>query len=524
LLAAVAAMPESELLAALDKLAATELVFRRGAPPDARYTFKHALVQDAAHQSLLRSRSRQLHARIAEVLEARFPNIVESEPELLAHHYTYAQMIDQAIAYWDRAGQRAIQRSANIEAIDHLMRGLKLVESLPDTPERARRELGLQVTLGPALMAAKGQGAPETGRSYARACELSEQLGDTTQHFRALWGSWRYHFVRSEHQTAYPLAEQCLRLAEHADEVAYVLEACFALGGSSVWMADFAVGRAHLERAIPLYDIERHRSLSFSYGQDPGASNLSYLSWTLWHLGYPEQALARGRTALALAETLAHPHTLAQVSNYLALTHFFCRDWPATARQAEATIAVSREHGFPQTLGLAAILQGRAAAESGRIEDSIRQIEEGIVAHEATGIGLGRPFKVAALAEAHVRANQIEEGLRVLADGLAYAGETDEGFYEPELHRLTGVLLLQSDRCDAATEAETSFRRALAVARAQDARSLELRAATSLTRLWAEHGERRKAHDLLAPVHAWFTEGFDTADLKDAKALLDQLA
>jgi predicted ATPase/class 3 adenylate cyclase len=523
LLAAVAARPEAELLIALDKLAAAELVFRRGVPPEARYTFKHALVQDAAHQSLLRSKSRQLHARIAQVLEAGFPEIVESEPELLAYHYTRAQLIEQAIDYGERAGRRAIHRSANIEAIDHLSRGLKLLETLPDTPQRARRELELQVTLGPALMAAKGHGAPETGRSYARACELSERLGDTSQHFRALWGSWRYHFVRSEHRTALALAEQCLQRAEQVGEVAMILEACFALGGSSVWMADFALGRAHLERAVPLYDIDQHRSLSFLYGQDPGASNLGYLSWALWHLGYPEQAVARGRSALALAEALAHPHTLAQVSNYLALTHFFCRDWPATLQQAEATIAISREHGFPQTLGLAAILRGRATAESERIEDSIVQIEEGIVAHEATGIGLGRPFKLAALAEAHVRANQIEEGLGALADGLAYAGATSERFYEPELHRLTGALLLQTDCCDAATEAEARFRRALDLARSQNAKSLELRAATSLARLWAEGGERERASNLLTPAYAWFSEGFDTADLNEARALLHQL-
>jgi class 3 adenylate cyclase/predicted ATPase len=524
LLAAVAAKPEAELVAALDKLAAAELVFRRGVPPEARYTFKHALVQDAAHQSLLRSRSRELHARIAEVLEARFPTIVESEPELLAHHYSHAHRLEPAIDYWERAGERAVQRSANIEAIDHLNRGLKLLEALPDTPQRARRELELQVTLGPALMAAKGHGATETGRSYARACALSEQLGDTSQHFRALWGSWRYHFVRSEHRTAHPLAEQCLRLAEQVDDVGMTLEACFALGGSAVWMADFASGRAHLERAVPLYDIEQHRSLSFSYGQDPGASNLSYLSWALWHLGYPSQAVERGRAALALAESLAHPHTLAQVSNYLALTHFFCRDWPAAARQADATIAVSREHGFPQTLGLATILKGRAGAEGEQIEASIVQIEEGIAAHEATGIGLGRPYKLAALAEAHLKANQIEEGLAVLADGLAYASDTGEGFYEPELHRLTGTLLLQSDRDDAATEAEGRFRRALDLARGQGARSLELRAATSLAGLWAEQGERRRAHDMLASALGWFSEGFEMPDLKDAAALLDQLA
>ncbi|MDH3772294.1 MAG: hypothetical protein OET79_15070, partial [Nitrospirota bacterium] len=348
LLEAVAGKAETELRAGLDKLAATEIVFRRGTPPDARYTFKHALVQDAAYQSILRSKRQQLHARIAETLEERFPETVAAEPELLAHHYTGARQVEAAVGYWQKAGERAIRRSANVEAIEQLKRGLALLETLPDTPVRARQELPLQITLGPALMAVRGQGAPETGQSYARALELGPQAGDTHQHFRALWGSWRYHFVRSDHPTARNLGEQCVGLAETARDDALMLEACFALGGSLVFMGDFAAARGPIERAIPLYDIDQHGSLRFEYGQDPGASSLSYLGWTMWYLGFPERALERGHKALALAETLDHPLTRALVLSYLAMTQVLCRDWAGVRSCAEATIALSQEHGFPQ--------------------------------------------------------------------------------------------------------------------------------------------------------------------------------
>jgi predicted ATPase len=521
LLDAVAGKAEPELLAGLAKLTAAEIVFRRSTPLGARYTFKHALVQDAAYQSILKSKRRQLHARIAEMLEKRFPETAEAEPELLAHHYTGARLAERAVEYWQKAGERAIRRSANLEAITHLKKGLELLETLPDTAARARQELPLQITLGPALMAVRGQGAPETGRSYARALELGPQVGDALQHFRALWGSWRYHFVRADHTAGRRLAEQCVGLAEGARDDAIMLEACFALGGSLVFIGDFAAARGHIQRAHSLYNGEKHHSLRFEYGQDPGASSLSYLGWTMWYLGYPERAIESSRNALSLAETLGHPFTLAQVLMYLAMTHVFCRDWPAARSYAEATMTLSKEQGFPQTLALAALMRGRALAEGELLEDGISQIEEGIAARKAIGVAVGRLFELTLLAEAYGIASRNEEGLGVLAEALDFADRTGEGFYLPEIYRLKGQLLLHES---AAEEAASCFGQGLESARRQQAKSLELRAATSLARLWAHQGQRTQAHDLLAPVYGWFTEGFDTADLKDAKALLDELA
>ena len=435
LLAAVTERPEAELTTALQRLAGAELIFRRGIPPEARYTFKHALVQDAAYQSLLKARRQRLHARIAERLEERFPETAEAEPELLAHHYTRAGLAEPAVAYWQTAGERAVRRSANVEAIEQLGRGLELLETLPDTPERARRELSLQVTLGPALMAVTGQGTAETGRSYARARELAQQVGDTRQHFQALWGYWRYRFIGAELRRARDLAEQCLALAEQAAEVEFILEGCFALGGTFVVPGRPRRGARSLGTGSPAHDLEQHRPLSFRYGQDPGASIASYLGHTLWPLGHPERALESGQTALALAEELAHPHTLAQVSNYLAMTHGFRREWAAARRQAEVTIEISREQGFPQTLGLARVFRGSCAGGArrchrGRVGDRGGTGPAPVHRRQAgpafRGVSAGRRSR-------HGESN--EEGLGVLADALDHAGESGESFHLPETLR-----------------------------------------------------------------------------------------
>jgi tetratricopeptide (TPR) repeat protein len=254
------------------------------------------------------------------------------------------------VAYWQRAGQRTVERSAHAEALAHLTKGLELLKILPDTRERDQRELSLQLTMGPALMAAKGQAAPEARQAYTRARELGQRLDDTRQHFQALWGSWRSHFVESEHIMARELDEQCLRLAEKSQDVAFMIEARFALGGTLVFMGEFAAARRHLDLAIPIYNIETHRSLAFHYGHDPGTSNLSYLSWTEWYLGFPERALQRGHQALALAEALGHPLTLAFVLMWLVISHVLCREWSAARARAEAAIQLSKERGFPQTL------------------------------------------------------------------------------------------------------------------------------------------------------------------------------
>ena len=521
LLGAVAGKAEPELSAGLDKLASAEIIFRRGIPPDARYSFKHALVRDAAYQSLLKSRRQELHARIARVFEQRFAEIAEAEPELLARHYSDAQEIDQAITYWRLAGERALRRSANREAIEHLSRGLELVETLPDTTERAGKELAMQITLGPALMAVRGQGAPEVGQSYARALELGPRAGDPRQHFRALWGSWRYHFVRSDHPRARELGVQCLRVAEQERDDAMMLEACFALGGSLVFMGDFAAARTNIERAIPLYDRDEHASLRFEYGQDPGASTQAYRGWALWYLGFAEQAFASATDAVALADSLDHPFTRAQVTMYHAVTRALGRDWPSARASADSTIALSKEFGFPQTLWFCSSIRARAVIDEGEVDDGLTALEEAISERKAIGVAAARMFELALLAEAYGMAGRVDEGLRALAEAEAFADQTSEGFHLPEVHRVRGALL---ERRGDRQEAATCFVRAMDVARHQQAKVLELRAAASLARLRAESGERQQAYDLLAPAYIWFTEGLDTADLIEAKMLLEHLA
>ncbi|HEY5870199.1 MAG TPA: hypothetical protein VI542_32295, partial [Candidatus Tectomicrobia bacterium] len=522
LLRTVAPVDEATLQHGLAQLVEAELLYQRGRPPQATYLFKHALVQDVAYQSLLRSTRQRYHQHIAQVLEAQFPDTVATQPELLAQHYTEASLAEQAMFYWQRAGERALRRSANVEAINHLFKGMELLKTLPDTRERDQRELPLQLTLGPALMAAKGQAAPEARQAYTRARELGQRLDDTRQYFQALWGSWRSHLVESEHLMARELGEQCLRLAEKSQDVAFMIEARFALGGTLMFMGEFTAARRHLDLAIPIYDIETHRSLAFHYGHDPGAANLSYLSWTEWYLGFPERALQRGHQALALAEALGHPLTLAFVLMWLALSHVLCREWSAARSRAEAAIQISKERGFPQTLWYCLSIYARTFIEEGCLEQNLPQIQETVTARKAMGVRLAGLFEIALLAEAYGVANRIEDGLHVLTEAIDFAQRTGEGFHLPELHRLKGELLLQqsSDNC---TAAETCFHQALDIARHQQAKSLELRAAMSLARPWLRQGKRAEADALLAPIYGWFTEGFDTVDLREAKMLLEEL-
>ncbi len=524
LLAMVAPLAGDHLVEALTQLVNSELLFRRGAPPKATYSFKHALIQEAAYQSLLRSKRQQLHARIAEALEEHFPDTAVVQPELLAQHYTEAGLVDPAIGYWEKAGQRALKSSANAEAVRHLGRGLELVRRLPEGAERGLQELRLQITLGPALMAVKGQSAAEVGELYSGALGLGERVGDAAQLFRVLWGSWRYHFIRAEHARALQLAERCLDLAEKEQDVALLLEARFALGGSSLWSGDYVSAEAHLERALPMYDMHAHRSLAFLFGQDPGASNLAYSGLTLWFLGYPDRALQRSREALALTEQLGHLATSAAGLTYLALVHALRRDWPAARECAASAIALSKEQGFPQHLALGTIVHGRAIAARGEPEQGVAEIRRGIETRRSIGAEINRLFDLALLAEAQAQASDFEPALDTLAEGVALAGTTGEGFYQSELYRLQGEFLLAHDDRRAAADAEACYIQALDTARRRGARSLELRAAASIARLWAAQGKRRTAYGLLAPVYGWFTEGFDTADLKDAKALLDELA
>jgi predicted ATPase len=523
ILRAVAPLDEATLQHALTRLVDAELLYQRAMPPQGTYVFKHALIQETAYQSLLRSTRQQYHQRIAQVMEARFPEIAATQPKLVAYHYTEGGLSAHAIPYWQQAGERAIQRSAHVEAIGHLTTGLEVLKTLADTRERLEQELRLQTTLGPALMATKGTGAPEVERTYARARELCQQTGETPQLFPVLYGLWLFYLVRAQLETAWELGEQLLNLAQDTQDAILLLQAHRALGTSLFYLGELTPARVHLEQGMTLYNPQQHRSLAFRFGQDPGVVCRGFAAWALGVVGYPDQALQRSYDTRALAEDLAHPFTLAYALDFTARIHQLRREGHQTRYWAEALLKLSREQGFTQRLATGAILLGWALAAQGQRAEGITQVRHGLDAFRATGAELARPYYLALLAEASGRVGQAGEGLPLLAEALALVHKNGERWWEAELHRLKGELLLILSP-ENQVDAEACFRQALDIARRQQAKSLELRAAMSLGRLWQRQDKRDEARELLTEIYGWFTEGFDTADLQEAKALLEELA
>jgi TOMM system kinase/cyclase fusion protein len=523
LLQAVAQLDEMRLQHGLGRLVEAEIVYQRGVLPQATYTFKHALIQDAAYESLLKSTRQQYHQRIAQVLEAQFPETAENQPELLAHHYTEAGLLTQAVVYWQQAAQRAIERSAYVEAISHLRTGLQWLQTLPETPERTRREVNMYIALGASLLATKGYAAPEVEQTYRDARQLCEYLEDPYQLFAVLRGLHGYYHVRAEFQMAHALGEQLLTLAQQVQDAAMLSAAHRALGSTLHLRGEVAAAHTHYAQGMTLYDPQQHRAYAFLYGEDAGVVCGSHDAWALWHLGYPDQGLTRSQEAMTLAQQVAHPFSLSFVLSFVATLHQFRREGRATQECAEAAIRLATEQGFAFWVAFDAILHGWALAHQGQVQEGIEQLHQGMMARRATGAELGRPYFLSLLAEAYRATGQPDAGLTVLAEALTLVDTTGERWCEPELYRLKGALLLQQNS-DHQAEAETCFHHAIAIAQNQQAKSLELRATTSLARLWQQQGKRQEAHDLLAPVYNWFTEGLDTADLKEAKALLDALA
>jgi predicted ATPase len=531
LLRTLTTMDEATLQHGLTQLVDAELLYQRGRPPRARYLFKHALIQDAAYASLLKSTRQQYHQQMAQLLETRFPETVTTVPELLAHHYTAAGCHAQAVGYWQRAGTQAIQRSANVEAIAHAQCGLALLPMLPDTPQRTQHELDLLTTLGPALMSTKGYADPEVGQAYTHARELCQQVGETPEHFLVLYNLWVFYIIRAEHQTTLVLGEQCFQLVQRVQDETLLLMAHFMLGASRFCLGSPALACTHLEHMIALYDPAQHHVLAYRYGGfDPGIVGLIYYAWTLWLRGYPAQARAHSARALSLAQQLAHPFTLARTLYYDAL---FCQlhcDVQAVRDQAEAAITVATAQRFALVQALGPIMRGWAISVQEHSTEALVEIRQGLDMYRSTGAEYQRPHLLTLLAEASGLLGQPEGGLAALEEALTLVEQTGERYYEAELHRQRGELLLlreakshptqsSTDQC----EAETCFQHALDVARQQQAKSLELRAAMSLSRLWQRQGKRAEAHALLADIYNWFTEGFDTADLQEAKTLLVEL-
>jgi class 3 adenylate cyclase/predicted ATPase len=523
LLQAVSQLDESTLQRELGRLVEAEIVYQRGLPPQSTYVFKHALIQDAAYQSLLKITRQQYHQRIVHVLESQFPEATETQPELVAHHCMEAGLTNQSVTYWYKASQRAIQRSAHVEAISHLRQGLALLATLPETPQRLQHEVDLLIALGASLRATQGTGALEVGETYTRARQLCQHLQAPQQHFPVLRGLWNYYSVHAEHQTAYALGEQLLTLAQQVRDVSMLCAAHRALGSTLLFLGVVADAQTHLAQGIALYDPQQYRASVFRYGEDAGVVCHSFAAWALWSLGYPDQGLAQSHEAVILAQHIVYPYSLGYALSHAAWFHQFRREVRAAQEYAESAISLATEQGFPFWRVHGAVLRGWALVQQGQAKEGIEQLNEGLRAYRATGAETARPNYLALLAEAYGIQGESEEGLALLTEALTLVDTTGAQWYAPELYRLKGELLLQQNS-DNHTEATSCFQHAISIAQNQSAKSWELRASTSLARLWQQQGKRQEAHDLLAPVYGWFSEGFDTADLQEARALLNELA
>lgn len=522
LLAAVIGGDEQELAEALRRLMAAGLIFRRASSLQPTYTFKHALVRDTAYQSLLRDRRRQLHARTARALERCFPLMVEAEPEVLARHWAEAGEVARSVVYHLKAGERALGRSATAEALAQLTAGLEALASLPDGLERRRRELDLRIALGSALCAAKGQGSPETARAYARARELCNELGEERRLVPVLLGLWVSHNARDELAAARAAAAQLLELAEQKRDGAAAILGHRALGATLFQLGEFAAARTYLEQLLAApYDATSSRSLVF-LPYHPRVSGRAWLALTLAVLGYPDQALGQSDQALAEAGQLRHHNTTALVLCLRCSLAQFLRDRQAVAAHVGTLLALAAEQGFAYWMAIGLLFQGWAQAETGELAAGIAGMRRGLAACEATGAQAYAPYNLALLADACRRAGDPLQGRGLLDEAMARLTRTGARYGEAELLRIDGELRLALPRPDR-DGAETSFRAALEIAQHQEARTVELRAAVSLARLWADRGQQEQARELLACLYGWFTEGHHIRDLVEAKSLLEAL-
>jgi predicted ATPase len=524
-LQSLVAMEEVTLQQQLTRLVEAEILYQRGLPPLASYRFKHALIQETAYQSLLRSTRQAYHQRIAQAITEHFPETAETEPELLAHHYTEAGHHAQAIPYWQRAGERALARSANLEAISHLTRGLEVLTTLPDTPERISQELHLQMSLGSVLFSTKGFAAPEVEHAYSRARELCQQVGDTSALFPVLRGLSVWYMNRAQLQPARELAEERLYLAQRQQDPTLILMARATLGTILYHAGEFASALVHIEQSLALpAEGEREYPVGLQYN---AVGCLSHVAWALWFLGYADQSRARSQEALELALQLGMPFRLANVFYWATQLHQYRRDSSRTRELAEATLALSTEQGFAQQIGQGRFLRGWALAMQGQAAAGLAQMREGFAAWEATEAEVLRPYYLALLAEVSAYAGETQAGLDLLDAALVAVDKSEERSWEAEVYRLKGELLLQqaggTGNTLAVTEAAvTCFHQAMTIARRQEAKALELRAAMSLARCCRQE-QRAQARALLAEVYNWFTEGFDTVDMQEARALLAAL-
>jgi class 3 adenylate cyclase/predicted ATPase len=516
----VAQRPEAELRGGLERLCESGLLFCRGAPPHSSYLFKHALVQDAAYGTLLRGRRHELHARVAETLERHFADLAERQPELLAHHLTAAGATANAVDQWLKAGRYAAARSAHLEALGHIERGLGLLGSLPPGPARDAQEIELQLGLGLSSLTARGFASPEAANAYARASELAEMRRDARQLFQGLYGLWQNHTAAGRIPPARALSQRLLRVADGEGDPGLRLQAHHSAWTTGFFGGEPSAAHEHAEAGHRLYDLEAHRSHRFIYGgHDPGVCAHVVRAQAGWMLGYPDRALARESDSLALVETIAHPFSLGVTLLFAAMLHVHRREPQLVLQFLDRAELLAAEQHF-KVVYEPRILRGAALAEHGATDEAIAVLREGLAAMERVGALLLRSHGLATLAGLLLRRGDRTAALAAVREGMATADDTGQHWWDAELHRQNGLVTLAANKRD---EAQACFGEALRVAREQQAKSLELRAATSLAQLWGEEGRRAEARELLAPLFGWFTEGFETADLKEARTLLTSL-
>jgi predicted ATPase len=530
LLAAVARKPEAELGLALDRLIAAGLLFRQGMPPHSSYLFKHALVQDAAYGTLLREPRRALHARIAETLESQFAEIVESQPEALARHSTEADLIEKAADLWGKAGQRSLERSALVEAVAQLTRALDQIASLPGTPELRREQIKLQVALITPLIHLKGFAAPETKAAAERArllIQQAEAVGEPPEDplllFTVLFSFWVANFVAFNGNVMRELATHFLALAEKQGTTAPLMIGHRLMGTSLLLTGEIAKGRAHYDQAIALYDPGEHRRLATRFATDVWVAILSYRQWALWLLGYPETALADADEALEGAHEIGQAGTLMVALFHAPFLLMLCGNYATAEAIVNDLVSLAEEKDSSHWRAGGMLVRGWVLALTGKASDSIHTLVSGILAWRSRGSTAFLPLFLSHLASVNAELARFDDAWRCIDEATAAVETTNERWCEAELNRIAGTIALKSPEPDAA-KAEAYFERALAIARKQQAKSWELRAAMSLARLWRDQGKVQQARELLAPVYGWFTEVFDTRDLKDAKALLEEMA
>jgi predicted ATPase len=522
LVAALSPVGEQELGDALDRLTSSAVVFGRGQPPWTSFVFKHALLQDAAYASLLRGKRQELHKRIAETLESSYPERVRTEPEVVAHHFTQAGQALRAARYWAAAALRALDRSANVEALGHAAKGLELLAEVAQSDDRDRLELGLRILQGAGYRAVHGFASSDVERSFTRALELSERLDDVPRLIDVRRGLFSFYYARGALSLAREQGQHVATLGQRMSDRGSQMLGYWMLGCMAFWQGEFATARQELEDAVALYDPSEQKSKTLALQIDPGVNALCHLSWLLWVLGYPERATDTSDKAIRTARELAQPFAVAMALFFACATRACCGNYASASPLLDELIAITGEHGLSYLGSCARVLKGQELIAQDRCVAGLEQVDRALSEFRAQGAGLGLPWSTSISATGYAGLGRVEEARAALSMGFEAMARHDERQWEAELWRLKGELLVLRPGPDSG-EAETCFRRAIDVARRQTAKSLELRAAMSLARLLDRQGKVGLAQEILAEVSDWFTEGVDTADLRDARSMLESM-